>query len=77
MTTLISVGSNSGQRSCDARCYDAIGPDCDCVCGGANHSQGREKAEANTMLMATSILTQYKHAFIPRGLRNAKATNPD
>lgn len=26
---------------CDARCTHAIGPQCDCPCGGANHGTGR------------------------------------
>lgn len=38
--TIMSQGDNDGERRCDARCYDAKGPDCDCVCGGANHGKG-------------------------------------
>jgi hypothetical protein len=25
---------------CDARCYYAEGPDCNCSCGGRNHGRG-------------------------------------
>lgn len=25
---------------CDAKCYNAKGPDCHCICGGANHGVG-------------------------------------
>jgi hypothetical protein len=25
---------------CDARCYNAKHPKCDCVCGGVNHGRG-------------------------------------
>jgi hypothetical protein len=25
---------------CDSRCMNAIGPNCDCSCGGANHGRG-------------------------------------
>lgn len=25
---------------CDARCYNAKHPECDCICGGANHGKG-------------------------------------
>lgn len=26
--------------NCDARCMFAVGPDCDCPCGGRNHGSG-------------------------------------
>ena len=26
---------------CDGRCTGALGPNCDCQCGGANHGSGR------------------------------------
>lgn len=29
-----------GTANCDSRCIYAIGPDCDCSCGGANHGRG-------------------------------------
>lgn len=29
---------------CDANCYEATEPECDCICGGANHGKGIEKA---------------------------------
>jgi hypothetical protein len=35
MVTLISYQSSGGdQGRCDAKCYDAREPDCDCICGG-------------------------------------------
>ena len=38
MTTLIAVYDNDGCKGrCDARCYEAREPHCDCVCGGRNH----------------------------------------
>lgn len=41
MTTLIQVGRSSGwSQRCDARCHNATGPDCDCVCGGRFHGRG-------------------------------------
>ena len=41
MTTLISCSSSGGdQGRCDAKCYDAHEPDCDCICGGRNHGAG-------------------------------------
>jgi len=39
---------NSGKRRCDARCYEAKGKDCHCVCGGENHGIGLAAAVENT-----------------------------
>jgi hypothetical protein len=53
MTTLIAVYTTGGcQGRCDARCYLATGEECACVCGGANHGAGGERAEANTRQLA-------------------------
>ena len=41
MTTILS--DDEGHR-CDATCYDAKGPDCDCICGGKHHGHGLEHA---------------------------------
>lgn len=30
-------GKVSESHACDARCLNAVGPDCECSCGGANH----------------------------------------
>lgn len=46
MTTLIQT--HGGDR-CDARCYDARGPDCSCVCGGRNHGKGLQAALEQTL----------------------------
>ena len=55
MTTLISYQSSGGdQGRCDAKCYDAREPDCDCICGGRNHGAGREQAIDNTRELAGS-----------------------
>lgn len=39
------------RRTCDARCYNAKGKECHCVCGGLNHGKGlanaKELTEAN------------------------------
>jgi hypothetical protein len=49
MTTLISWGNSSGELGrCDAKCYDAIGGNCRCICGGLNHGVGKDKAIENT-----------------------------
>lgn len=31
-------------RRCDARCYTAHGPDCQCICGSKNHGKGLQDA---------------------------------
>ncbi len=43
--TLIHVGNSEGTVGrCDAKCYDARHPHCDCVCGGRNHGKGLDEA---------------------------------
>jgi len=46
MTTLIIVMKSGGRvvGRCDANCYDARTPECDCICGGKNHGVGFGKA---------------------------------
>lgn len=56
MTTLLSVGNSEGTRRCDARCYDAEGGQCDCVCGGKNHGVGLKRAVDNTREMGERML---------------------
>lgn len=60
MATLISVGSSDGTEGrCDARCYNADHPQCDCVCGGRNHGVGLKQAQENTSEMANSLIKKY------------------
>jgi hypothetical protein len=52
VTTLIYVGNSEGcVGRCDAKCYEASAPDCECICGGRNHGKGLERALANTAEM--------------------------
>lgn len=45
MSTILSFWNEKGKRrSCDARCYDGTGTRCRCICGGANHGAGFDKA---------------------------------
>lgn len=37
MATVYSCGNSDGERRCDAKCHNAIHPECDCVCGGYFH----------------------------------------
>ncbi|MCA1571075.1 MAG: hypothetical protein LC798_12280 [Chloroflexi bacterium] len=55
MTTLIGVYNSEGcVGRCDARCYDAKHPDCDCICGGKNHGAGLNRAVENTRELASA-----------------------
>lgn len=49
MSTLIAVYNSEGCGGrCDAKCYNAIHPECDCICGGMNHGKGEDHAIENT-----------------------------
>lgn len=60
MATLISEYSSDGKkrRRCDARCYGAKGQKCSCICGGANHGVGLQKALDNTRKMVEALVQQ-------------------
>ena len=59
MVTLISYYSSGGdQGRCDAKCYLASEPECDCICGGRNHGAGLAQAEENTRELAASWVEQ-------------------
>lgn len=43
MTTLMQWGNSEGVKGrCDAKCHNAFGPDCNCMCGGRYHGGGRD-----------------------------------
>ena len=46
MAVLIESRKSDGTLigRCDARCYNAQGVDCDCICGGLNHGKGLDRA---------------------------------
>ena len=49
MGTLIAVYTSDGcVGRCDAKCYMATQPKCECVCGGLNHGVGLHRAAINT-----------------------------
>ena len=59
MTTLIAVYNSEGcVGRCDARCYQAAEPECDCICGGRYHGAGKEQAIDNTRELAENWLEQ-------------------
>lgn len=47
MTTLLQSKTSDSDRRCDAKCYDAKAPECDCLCGGKNHGAGLRQALEN------------------------------
>ncbi len=61
MTTLIAAYNSEGCIGrCDAKCHDAIEPDCDCICGGMNHGVGVAQAIANTEVLAEEWMKAYQ-----------------
>lgn len=38
-------------RRCNAKCYNARGPDCHCQCNGTNHGVGKQQARENAQKM--------------------------
>lgn len=59
MTTLIHA-QGAGAGRCDAKCYDARGAECDCVCGGMNHGMGAQGATQKTQDMGARMLDAVK-----------------
>lgn len=44
MPTLITFKNNDGTRRCDAKCHNAKGNKCNCICGGRFHGKGIKQA---------------------------------
>ncbi len=60
MATLIAAYNSEGcVGRCDAKCYEASDPVCDCICGGMNHGAGHKQASANTQALAESWMEEY------------------
>ena len=60
MAVLIEVRTSSGVVGrCDAKCYNAQHPECECICGGANHGVGLARALENTREMAEAWMEEY------------------
>lgn len=61
MTTLIAVYTSSGcVGRCDAKCYEATTPHCECICGGINHGAGRNQAITNTVELAQKWIDEHQ-----------------
>jgi len=57
MPTLITVYNSRGcVGRCDAKCHNAIMPECVCICGGVNHGVGLDQARLNTKKIADEQL---------------------
>ena len=57
MTALIAVYTGDGCIGrCDAKCYNAWGLECHCICPGANHGAGKQEAIENTRELGESWL---------------------
>lgn len=61
MTTLLAVYTSDGcVGRCDAKCYDAAGGECDCICGGKNHGAGRQLAMSNVREYAEKMIAEHR-----------------
>jgi hypothetical protein len=49
------IGDGPTQR-CDARCFNAKGGNCQCICGGRNHGVGIDKALDNVREMFAPVV---------------------
>ena len=49
MTVLLSKKGTWTTRYCNAKCHDAEGEKCECICGGLNHGVGYEQATVNVL----------------------------
>jgi hypothetical protein len=63
VTTLIAVYNSDGcQGRCNAKCYEAREPECECICGGRNHGAGLDQAIGNTRELAQGWIDQARAA---------------
>jgi hypothetical protein len=61
--TLLNVYTSEGCIGrCDAKCYNAHEPVCDCICGGVNHGVGLQQATENTHAYAEAMIEKYAAA---------------
>ena len=75
MTALIAIYTGDGCIGrCDAKCYNAWGPQCHCVCQGVNHGAGRQEAIENTRELGESWHLAGKLATKPNTWRDFIAT---
>lgn len=65
MSCLIYASDGQGNciGRCDASCYEAREPQCDCICGGVNHGKGLTAAQINTSRYAEKWMNDYKKRY--------------
>jgi hypothetical protein len=75
MSTLIASNTSTSRRRrrCNAKCYNARGPDCNCLCLGVNHGVGEQQTRANTREMGH---TWTQRATRPHSRRRNKFRTP-
>jgi len=58
MSTLILAKTPNGspRGRCDAKCYNAKGTKCTCICGGVNHGAGKNQAIDNTRMHSRFLM---------------------
>lgn len=72
VSTLIAVYNSEGcVGRCDAKCYNAAGGSCDCICGGKNHGAGQQQAEANARELGEAWVERYA---LERGIEVSEVT---
>jgi hypothetical protein len=62
MATIVKFpcGNPSGVSVCDARCYNAEGDHCTCICQGFNHGVGRRLAEQRVKELIKKVFEDLK-----------------
>ena len=61
MATLIASYNYDGCTGrCDAKCYNASHPKCECICRGINHGKGLQTAVDNTRELADTWIESWK-----------------
>ena len=61
-------------RRCNAKCYNARGPDCNCLCNGVNHGVGEQQARENSRKIGLIWKAPTHHS---RPRRNRRVVVPE
>lgn len=78
MTTVMAVYNSEGcVGRCDAKCHDAHEPECVCICGGANHGAGYQRAVDNTIRWLESEIEQAGATDLLENFRKLHKMNGD
>jgi len=73
MAVVVRVENSDGVvGQCDAKCYDAEGGRCSCICGGANHGQGLTMALAKGRELAEVVGKRSTSARVTSDARTAQ-----